>query len=365
MSVTGSDARPSATGTVTGPAPAARVRRPAGVPLTLMLALLAAVTAAALLHGPTYVPAGTVARVILARTLHLRLGDWPAAAEQIVWQIRLPRVLLAGLVGGTLAMAGTAYQGVFRNPLAEPYLIGVASGAALGATLVFISPLSVAWHGLSLITPAAFLGAVLAVALAYALARTGGVTQGAGLILAGVAIAAICNAVTSFLFFFNNARLITIFAWLMGGFNAGTWSRVWVLAVYALPCALVIAAHARLLNVLLLDEEQARQVGVNVERVKLVVLTAASLAAAAAVSVSGLIGFVGLIVPHVARLLVGPDHRRLLPLTLAGGALLLIAADLIARTVLAPVELPVGIVTAFMGGPFFLYLLRRGGRPAW
>ena len=340
------------------------VRRRAGAVFLLTLMLLLVVTAVALLRGSAPISPGTVGRVILARTTGIRVGEWSASAEQIVWQIRMPRVLLAGLVGGALAMAGTAYQGVFRNPLAEPYVIGVAGGAGLGATLVFVSPAAWSWHGLSLVTPAAFAGALAAAALAYSLARGGGVASGAGLILAGVAIAAMCNAATSFLFFFDNTRLATIFAWLMGGFNVATWSRVWVMALYALPCAVVLAAYARLLNVLLLDEEQARQLGVDVERVKLVVLAAASLAAAAAVSVSGLIGFVGLIVPHVARLLVGPDHRRLLPIALAGGALLLIAADLAARTVLAPAELPVGVVTAFLGGPFFLYLLRRRGRTA-
>ena len=340
------------------------VRRRAGTVLLLTLALLLVVAAVALLRGAAAIAPGTIGRIVLARTTGIRVGEWPAGTEQIVWQIRVPRVLLAGLVGGALAMAGTAYQGVFRNPLAEPYVIGVAGGAGLGATLVFVSPVAWSWHGLSLVTPAAFAGALAGAGLAYSLARAGGAASGAGLILAGVAIAAMCNAATSFLFFFDNTRLATIFAWLMGGFNVATWSRVWVMALYALPCVAVLAVYARLLNVLLLDEEQARQLGVDVERVKLVVLAAASLAAAAAVSVSGLIGFVGLIVPHVARLLVGPDHRRLLPVALAGGALLLIAADLAARTVLAPAELPVGVVTAFMGGPFFLYLLRRRGRTA-
>jgi iron complex transport system permease protein len=164
---------------------------------------------------------------------------------------------------------------------------------------------------------------------------------------------------------YNEVRITAVFNWLMGGFNLASWTRVGVLALYALPCLAVVWVHARLLNVLSLDEDQAQHLGVDVERLRLIVLGSASLATAAAVSFSGLIGFVGLIVPHVARLIVGPDVRRVLPIALVGGAALLIAADVIARTVLEPVELPVGIVTAFIGGPFFLLLLRRGRRAAW
>lgn len=343
----------------------ATVLRPAVVPLAAATLLLGLVSILALFAGPVRVAPDTVLAILLARLTGVHLGAWPPGAEQIVWQIRAPRVVLAGLVGATLATTGAAYQGVFRNPLAEPYLIGVAAGAGLGATMVLVSPLSGTWHGLSLVTPAAFLGAMAAVLLAMAVSRAAHLAYGAGLVLAGVAVAAMCNALTSFLLMVHNARLASVFAWLMGGFTASTWSRVGVLVLYALPCLLVLALHARLLNVLLLDDEQAQHLGVNVERLRLVILIAASLAAAAAVSVSGLIGFVGLIVPHIARQLVGPDHRRLLPLVLVGGATLLILADLVARVAVAPSEMPVGVVTAFLGGPFFLYLLWRGRRAVW
>lgn len=348
-------------------APAAvgvRVWRAVLAPLSVTLALLIGVAVFALLAGPTDIAPSTVGRIILARALHIDIGTWPATAEQIVWQIRVPRVLLAGLVGATLAVSGTAYQGVFRNPLAEPYLIGVAAGAGLGATIVLVSPVSAEWHGLTLVTPAAFAGAMLAVLLSYGVARASGVA-GSGLILAGVAIGALSNATMSFLYMYNEVRITAVFTWLMGGFNLASWTRVGVLALYAVPSLAVVWMHARLLNVLSLDEEQAQHLGVDVERVRLVVLGAASLATAAAVSFSGLIGFVGLIVPHVARLIVGPDVRRMLPIAFAGGAALLIGADVIARSALEPVELPVGIVTAFIGGPFFLLLLRRGRRAAW
>jgi iron complex transport system permease protein len=349
------------------PAPAApivRAWRGVLAPLSIALTLLVGVAVVALLAGPTDIAPGTVARIVVARALHIDVGTWSATAEQIVWQIRVPRVLLAGLVGATLAVSGTAYQGVFRNPLAEPYLIGVAAGAGLGATIVLVSPVTAEWHGLTLVTPAAFAGAMLAVLLSYAVSRVSGVA-GSGLILAGVAIGALCNATMSFLYMYNEVRITAVFNWLMGGFNLASWTRVGVLALYALPCLAVVWVHARLLNVLSLDEDQAQHLGVDVERLRLIVLGSASLATAAAVSFSGLIGFVGLIVPHVARLIVGPDVRRVLPIALVGGAALLIAADVIARTVLEPVELPVGIVTAFIGGPFFLLLLRRGRRAAW
>ncbi len=330
--------------------------------LPVAMALLLLLGAAALLVGPAPIPPGTVLRVLLAKLTPLDLAPAAGAAEPIIWQIRMPRVLLAGMAGAALALAGNSYQGVFRNPLADPYVIGVAAGAGLGATMVLVSPLSGSWHGLSLVTPAAFAGALAAVALAVAVARGAGAGTGAGLVLAGVAIAALANAATSFLFIFYDARIASVFAWLMGGFNAASWGKVTVLALYAVPAALVLFACGRLLNVLLLDEEQARQLGVDVERVKLIVLAAASLAAAAAVSVSGLIGFVGLIAPHLTRILVGPDHRRTLPLSMLCGAMLLIGADLVARTALAPAEIPVGVVTAFLGAPFFILLmLRRRG----
>lgn len=356
---------PSRAGVSSLPHNGAAVLLPAALPLAVAMLLLCAVTVLALFAGPVRVAPNAVLAILLARLTGIHVGTWPTGAEQIVWQIRAPRVVLAGMVGATLAATGAAYQGVFRNPLAEPYLIGVAAGAGLGATIVFVSPLSGAWHGLSLVTPAAFLGAMAAVLVAMAVSRAARLTYGVDLVLAGVAVAAVCNAVTSFLLMAHNARLASVFAWLMGGFTAGTWSRAGLLALYALPCLLVLALHARLLNLLLLDDEQARHLGVHVERVRLVALIAASLAAAAAVSVSGLIGFVGLIVPHIARQVVGPDHRRLLPLALVGGATLLILADLVARVAVAPSEMPVGVVTAFLGGPFFLYLLWRGRRTVW
>lgn len=340
----------------------ARRPRPPVAPLTAACVLLAAVSLLALMVGATRLAPADVLRVLLGHLTGSR-ADVPAAVEGIVWNIRLPRLLLAGVVGATLAVSGTAYQAVFRNPLAEPYLIGVASGAGLGATAVLISPFTWNWHGLTLVTPAAFLGAILAVALALLLGGRG-LATGAGLILAGVAIASLFNAASSLLYLYHETRILAVFTWLMGGFNQSTWPRVVVVLLYAVPSIAIVFVFARPLNILLLSEEQARYLGIDVAKVRLIVLVAASLGAAAAVSVSGLIGFVGLIVPHVARLLAGPDHRRMLPLALIGGATLLIGADVVARTALQPAEVPVGIVTASAGAPFFLFLLGRRGSVA-
>jgi iron complex transport system permease protein len=311
-------------------------------------------------QGAADIPLETVVRILASHLPGVGITDGvPDAWQSIVWNVRLPRVLLAGLAGAVLAMSGATYQGVFRNPLADPYLIGVATGAALGATIMVVSDAPVSSHGFSLLPLAAFGGAILAVVIVYGVARKGNTVPTTTLILAGVALSALAMSITSFLMLQSTSNTLTVFSVVLGGFNTSTWREVaWVLP-YAIPAAVVIIAHGRILNVLALDEDQARQLGVNVERTKLLLLGASSLAAAAAVSVSGTIGFVGLIVPHAVRLMWGPDNRQLLPMSMLLGGAFLIAADLLARTVDEPQEIPVGIITAFCGVPFFLYLLRR------
>ncbi|MDO8614156.1 MAG: iron ABC transporter permease [Dehalococcoidia bacterium] len=323
------------------------------------LALLA-VAALAVSVGPAGIPLEATLRILLSHLPGVGLAqDVPVSWRNIIWEVRLPRVLLAGLVGATLAMSGAVYQGVFRNPLADPYLIGVATGAALGATIVVVSDAPVAWHGLSLLPLAAFAGALISVVVVYGVARVGGAVPTTTLILAGVALSSLSTAITSYLMLRDTTNTVAIFSVVLGGFNTATWPKLaWVLP-YALPAAAVILAHGRVLNVLNLDEEQARHLGIDVERTKLLLLGAASLAAAAAVSVSGTIGFVGLIIPHAVRLVWGPDNRRLLPMAIVLGAAFLIGADIVARTADQPSEIPVGIITAFCGVPFFLFLLRR------
>ncbi|MFQ5879794.1 MAG: FecCD family ABC transporter permease [Dehalococcoidia bacterium] len=330
--------------------------RVAAYPTAFALLALALVLGTAI--GPVGIAPDEVLRVLLRHLLPLDVSVAPIS-DTIVWEIRLPRVVLAGLVGGTLAYSGAAYQGVFRNPLADPYLIGVGPGAGLAATIVIVSPAPITYGNFSLITPAAFGGALAAVMLTYSLARVGGTTPTTTLILAGVAISALAVSATSYLLLANQSDTLAILSWLLGGFNDSSWGKMWFIVPYTVPAAVVIFLHGRLLNLMQLDEGQAQQLGLNVERTKLVVLVAASLAAAAAVSVAGIIGFVGLIVPHVVRLLLGPDYRRLLPLAALLGASFLILADLGARTAVSPGELPIGVITAFLGAPFFLYLLRR------
>ncbi len=315
--------------------------------------------------GAVPIPPGTVLRIFghhLGATAEPT--DWPPAWETILLQIRVPRVVLAGLVGMTLAVAGAVYQALFRNPLAEPYLIGVSSGASFGATLaiVFIWRLGGSgWNGVSL---AAFVGALLATAVIYSLARVGGRTPVTTLILAGVAVNALLSAATVFLMFSvqDAFRAMHVLGWLMGSLALADWEKVRVILPYVLGGLAVIVWHAHSLNVLQLDEEQAQSLGVAVERTKGILIVAVSLATAAAVSVSGTVGFVGLIIPHIARLIWGPDHRFLLPMSGILGAIGVILADSAARTLFVPRELPLGVVTAVAGAPFFLYLLRRQKR---
>ncbi len=328
--------------------------------LTLGLAVLLVTGLAGLVLGPTNIPFDDTVRVLISHLPWIDADSGvPAATQRIVWDVRLPRVLLTGTVGATLALTGAAYQGVFRNPLADPYLIGVATGAALGATIVIVSDVSYSSGEMSLLPLAAFAGALVSVIVVYGVARAGNTAQTTTLILAGVAAASLSTAVTSYLMLKDTTSATAVLSVILGGFNTATWTKLaWVLP-YALPAAALILAHGRILNVLTLDEEQALSLGIEVERTKLLILGVSSLAAAAAVSVGGTIGFVGLIVPHAIRLVWGPDNRYLLPMCILAGAAFLIGCDLVARTADRPAEIPIGIITALCGVPFFLYLLRR------
>jgi iron complex transport system permease protein len=277
----------------------------------------------------------------------------------IVWQIRLPRVILGVLVGAMLAGGGAAYQGIFRNPLADPYLLGAAAGAGLGATIVVVSGANMA-----LTPPAAFAGAVGAVTLTYLLgARTGGGGAAVGgrgtgsILLAGVAVAALLTAFQTYLQQQHTQTLAYVYAWILGGLSAATWSDIWLILPYVAVSAVALLAHRRLLDVLRVGEEEATSLGVNVPRLRLAVVVAATLGVSAAVAVSGLIGFVGIIVPHAVRLTAGPSYRLLLPVSMIGGAAFLVLADVVARTAQAPAEVPIGVITALIGAPFFLFVL--------
>jgi len=316
--------------------------------------------------GPVRIPWNTIHAVLAAHLGNRPLDPAiPASFETIVLDIRLPNAVLIALTGMALGGSGAAYQGVFRNPLADPYLIGVASGAGLGA----VAAMSVQWPdslaGMRIIPLAAFTGAMVTVALVYTLARVGRTAPITTLILAGVAVSSFASALTSLIMLASTDQLLRAVAWLLGGFTLGGWEPVLAELPYLAAGMLVLILVSRPMNVLQFGDVQAAQLGIHVERYKIVILIAASLVTATAVSFAGVIGFIGLMVPHGVRLLFGGDYRRLIPLaTLFGGAALL-AADLLARILIAPQVLPVGIVTAIAGAPFFLLLLRRAKQERW
>jgi iron complex transport system permease protein len=292
-----------------------------------------------------------------------RPADVSHATEVILFQLRLPRVLLAAVVGAGLAVSGAVFQGLFRNPMADPAIIGVSSGAALGAITVIVAGGGAALGGLA-VPVAAFAGALVTALLVYRLARIGPAVQVATLLLAGIAVAAVISSVMSLVMSLSGEELRSIYFWLLGGLGARGWddlAAATLLVVLGVLAALLTTAR---LNLMVLGEERAAQLGVEVEGFKRVALATGALLAAAAVSVSGVIGFVGLMTPHLLRLVVGADHRRLLPAVILAGPTFLILTDLVARVVLSPEELPVGAVTAILGGPFFLFLLRRERRAA-
>ncbi|WP_249353322.1 iron ABC transporter permease [Rhodococcus sp. Q] len=281
-----------------------------------------------------------------------------ARQQSILWNIRIPRVVLGALVGATLAIAGAAYQGVFRNPLADPYLLGVSSGAGLGATLAIAVGGAAGFAGVPI---AAFAGGMLAVGATYALGRTvGSGRTEVVIILAGVAVAAFANAIQTFFMQRNDDTLRQVYSWLLGRLSTDGWSDVLTVLPYVVVSVAVVLLHGRTLDVMAVGDVEAGSLGINPDRVRLVLIGVATLGTAAVVSVSGLIGFVGIVVPHAVRLLVGPGHRLLLPLSLMVGAAFLVLADVVARTVMSPAELPIGVVTAAIGAPFFLLVLRRG-----
>ncbi len=325
----------------------------------LSIALIALMVFAATI-GSVKIPFLSTLQVMLNKLPFINITPiWPGTVETIVLDIRLPRVIMAGLVGAALSTAGATYQGLFRNPLADPYLIGTTQGASLGAIIGFLVPTSWVVVGVGSIPIFAFIGAIISTVIVYGIARSGKTLPVTTLILAGVAIAALLSSVVSYLIISSGEKMHGIVFWLMGSFSLSQWTDVKTVLPYIIVGTGVILLYARPLNVMQLDEEQAQQLGISVEKLKLVLLAAATLITAAAVSFVGTIGFVGIIIPHAVRLIWGADHRFLLPLSVLSGAVFLIVADIVARTILAPTEIPIGVITAFCGAPFFLYLLRR------
>jgi iron complex transport system permease protein len=299
------------------------------------------------------------------------LRGLPAAGEQaqrmriILLTLRLPRGLLMAMTGAALAGSGCAYQGLFRNPLADPYLIGAASGAGLGAVLSLTARWPASHLSYLTVPMSAFAGALLAVLLTYQLAKVGQTLPVTNLILAGVAVSSFATALSSFLMINASGELRRALVWLLGGSSMAGWKPVIGQLPYIAAGITALSVMAFRLNVLQLGDEQARQLGVNVSRSRTIIVLAATLSTAAAVAYTGIIGFVGLIIPHIARRLWGADMRRLMPLSLICGAAFLLAADILARVLMAPQELPVGIITALCGAPFFVFILRQSKNQVW
>jgi iron complex transport system permease protein len=312
------------------------------------------------LVGPAGLPARQVALEFLSHLPLLHVHSNLSVAEKaLLWQIRVPRVVLGALVGWMLAAGGAAYQGVFRNPLADPYLLGVAAGAGMGATLAIVyGPHTSGWP-VDPLPVFAFVGAIASVALTYAVGRTADRGRTAvTLVLAGVAVASFLTAVQTFLQERHTDVLRQVYSWILGQLTTSGWHAVLLVLPYVVVSSGVLLAHRRLLDVLRVGEDEAATLGVSTRRVRLVVVAAATLGTAAVVSVSGLIAFVGIIIPHTVRLLAGSSYRRVLPLSMILGAAFLVVVDVIARTVSAPGEIPIGVVTAFFGAPFFILVLR-------
>jgi iron complex transport system permease protein len=335
------------------------------ITLSLLLICLLAVVVVATAIGPANISVDKVAMIIASSAIskipvigdHVHIAKtWTSGDESIIMLVRLPRVLLALLVGASLAVAGVAAQAIFKNPMADPYILGVSSGASVGAAFVIVLGFSVFAGS---VQAGAFVGAMLAAVLVFTIARTGNKIPVETLILSGVAISAFFSAVTSFLMYISGRSLQHIVYWVMGAFwNAG-WSDVYLMLPFAVLGSLAILAFSRDLNVLLLGDESAAHLGTNVGGIKVGMLALTSLIAAAAVSVSGIIGFVGLVIPHMMRILVGPDHRILVPSSVLMGAMFMVSADTFSRMIVQPTEIPVGIITALIGAPFFIYLLVR------
>ncbi|SUD38796.1 ABC transporter permease [Ectopseudomonas mendocina] len=337
--------------------------RPLFIALGLLLVLALWLSLAL---GPVSLPLGdTLSATLRLLGLPVTADASVQQAELILAQIRMPRTLLGLAVGMVLALCGVAMQGLFRNPLADPGLVGVSSGAALGAAVAIVG--GAAFGGLPeafapyLLSACAFVGGLLVTALVYRLGRRDGQTNVATMLLAGIALTALAGAAIGlFTYLADDATLRTLTFWNLGSLNGASYARLWPLLLATLAVALWLPRRARALNALLLGESEARHLGFDVECLKRELVFCTALGVGAAVAAAGLIGFIGLVVPHLMRLLVGPDHRLLLPASALAGASLLLLADLVARLALAPAELPIGIVTALIGAPFFLYLLVRG-----
>lgn len=335
--------------------------------LGLLILILVLVCLAASTVGTADISIGQALRIVMTRTIAKLPGlsglvdatQLRDTAEVIVWQVRMPRVIMAAMIGAALATVGACFQGLFRNPLADPYILGISNGASFGATVAIVMGLGGLAYGVGLISLFAFLGALITAVMVALIANVGGRLPAVNLILSGVAVGFFASAFVTILMVLNRENMERIIMWQMGSVNAANWHQVAVIAPITVVGCLLLYLFARDLNAFSAGEETAKSLGIKVETVKRLLLGVCSLLVAVSVSVSGIIGFVGLVVPHVARLIVGADQRALLPFSTIIGALFLVVCDTLARSVIPPTELPVGAVTALCGAPYFCYLLLK------
>lgn len=285
------------------------------------------------------------------------ITDISTTYEVIVWKVRLPRIVLSALAGGALAVVGAVFQGVFGNSLADPHILGVSSGAALGATFAMLTGISVSFFGLGTIGVFAFIGALVTVFFVYRISRIGGDISITNMLLTGTAISTMLSALISLLMTFHHSKIEKVYMWTLGSFSAATWEKVGFLALFVLVCVTVLLLFAGKLNIMMLGEEDAKCLGIDTDQIRWILIVMSSLLVAATVSVSGIIGFVGLIVPHCVRMLCGADNRRVMPYSLLTGAILMVICDTLARTIAAPTEIPVGVITSIFGAPYFIALV--------
>lgn len=291
---------------------------------------------------------------------HIDITHIKKSHEIIIWSIRLPRILLGVLVGGSLSVAGAAFQGMFKNPMADPYVIGISSGAALGATIAIVFGINISFLKIPSISIFAFIGAIMAVYIVYNIAKVKNKIPITTLLLSGIAVGQFFTALMSIIMVLYTDDMSKIIYWTMGGLAGKGWDPILGISIPTILSMVLIGCFARDLNIMLTGEESAQSLGVEVEKTKLYILVLGTFMTSMVVSVSGIIGFVGLIIPHIVRMTIGPDHRILLPASALIGSMFIILTDTIARTIISPIEIPVGIITALFGGPFFIYLLKVG-----
>ena len=280
----------------------------------------------------------------------------------IVWQVRMPRVMMSALVGAALSVVGAAFQGIFRNPLADPHILGVSSGAAFGATLAMLSGVTASFMGLGAVGVFAFSGALCTVFIVYHVSKISGEISVTGMLLTGTAISTLLSSLISLLMTFHNDRIEKVYMWTMGSFSAATWEKIGFLSIFVFAGVAVLFLYAGKLNIILMGDDEAKCLGIDVDRIRRRIIMAASLLVGAAVAVSGIIGFVGLIIPHCIRLISGSDNKRLMPYSFFLGAIFVTLCDTVARTVAAPTEIPVGIITSMFGAPYFIFLVLKRRR---